>query len=191
VNFLQLSDRVPSEPGLYRMRPLPNEEEEINEYLFRVWGKGSTGLFIDEGYMVPDPRTHNGLKAVLTQGRALHIPVITLSQRPSGINRHCFSEADMFCSYHLNDKQDRERVAELVPEDEVWGDLKKQSLSRLPDFHSRWYDVGFNWSTVLAPCPSPEKILKRFKQRLEPKRETIDNPGQSGIGDHSLIKTIC
>jgi hypothetical protein len=165
-----IEDHIPDEPGVYYTHPAPNQEEEINEFMWRVWRQGSTGLFIDEGYMVPNPLKNNGLKAVLTQGRALRIPVITLSQRPSGVNRHVFSEADMFAAYHLNDKKDRERVAEMTPDDEIWN-----QDNRLEDFHSRWYDVGLNYSAILKPVPEPKKILARFEDRLVPKKETIDN----------------
>jgi hypothetical protein len=185
VKDLVVTDHIPHEPGLYRMKPDPVAEDDINEFMFRVWRTGSVGLFIDETYMVPNPLKRNGLKAVLTQGRALHIPVIALSQRPSGVNRHVFSEADMFCSYHLNDKKDRERVGELTPDDEVW-----DQDARLPDFHSRWYDVGYNWSAILKPVPNPEKILQRFRSRLEPPKETVDNTGQSDLQQGQRKKVI-
>lgn len=183
---LELHERVPRKPGLYYMKPAPNAEDAINKFLWTVWQAGDVGLFIDEGYMVPNPIKNNGLKAVLTQGRALHIPVITLSQRPCGVNRHVFSEADMFASYFLNDVKDQARISEMVPRDSpVWNQDK-----RLPDFHCRWYDVGRNWCAILRPVPPPSRILRRFAERLAPVKETVDNSGQSDMAEVQFKKII-
>ncbi len=166
---LDLADKLPKRPGLYRVTPLHSEPEAVEDWLWRVWAKGKTGLLIDEGYMIPDGRKNSALQTLFTQGRALGIPVIILSQRPAWLNRFCFSECDYYCCFHLNDVRDQLTVKGFTPHNnEVW-DMTR----RLPPHHSRWYDIGRDYSAVLGPAPDPEKILDRFDAILKPKQRWV------------------
>src|SRR5579862_5410488 len=40
----------PKHRGLYVVRPLPGDDKEVADYMWRVWEKGKHGLFVDEGY---------------------------------------------------------------------------------------------------------------------------------------------
>jgi hypothetical protein len=161
-------DDVPSKPGLYHLKPLPTQNDKMENWLWKVWNAGNIGLFNDEGYMLPDIEA---FRTILTTGRAKHIPVITLSQRPVDLPRLTISESEFFQAFHLNDRRDRETVSKFTPEDEIWGNWKKPP--RLPEFHSRWYDVGKDFSCVLGPVPDMDKILQRFDDRLKPRRRLI------------------
>jgi hypothetical protein len=161
------SDPIPTQPGLYHIEPLATELDKLEDWLWRVWHHGKVGLFIDEGYLMPDNSA--AFKAILTTGRSLFIPVYTLSQRPVKLPRFTLSETSFYMSFRLQDRRDRKVVEEFTPEDHpIW-----RSDERLPEYHSRWYDVGQDFSCVLGPVPDMAKILERFDMRLAPKRKMI------------------
>lgn len=150
---------VPKKPGVYIVKPLPDEMEEVNEWLWKVWAQEKVGLYFDEMYNVPDPVKKSALKAVLTQGRSKAIPAICLTQRPAWISRFVFSEADFYAVFHLNTIKDIQKIEEFFPKET---DVR----NRLPEYNSYWYDVGSNASFELKPAPSAEITLQRFDDRL-------------------------
>jgi hypothetical protein len=147
---IKVTGRPPKQPGIYVVRPMPNES--VEELLWKIWAKGNIGLYIDEGYMLGNDS--DAFQAILTQGRSKYIPVITLSQRPVWMSRFVFSEADFYQIFWLNDKRDRKTVQSFIPE------IKDE---RLPDFHSYYYDVGKDELIVLKPVPSEEEIIARLQ----------------------------
>lgn len=158
-------DEVPSKPGLYHLRPNPvSDDDAVENWLLRVWHKRNIGLYIDEALRIPAGRT-GAYEAIQTQGRALHIPTISLSQRPVALNRFAFSEANHVVAMRLTDRRDRKTVSEYVPID--------YDAERLPEYHSRWYDVNSDRLHTLGPVPSGEEILERFASRIEPRRRMI------------------
>lgn len=164
-------DEVPDYPGLYHLQPMPHEDAEVESWLWKVWHHEKIGLFIDEGFLIPDGKA---FKSLLVTGRSKLIPIYTLSQRPVKVNRFVFTEADFLQTFRLNDKDDRERIKELTPtpidgETSIW-DPKAQPLEK---YHSKWYDVVADVSLILAPAPRIEHILQRFDDRLTPKRRII------------------
>lgn len=143
--------QLPTEPGLYILRPLPNQDAEVNDYLWRVWRAGNIGLYFDEGYMVAKS---DALDAILTQGRSKHIPVIILSQRPVWLSRFAFSEAEFYQTFSLNDIRDRKTVTAFQP--------AEVGENRLPEFNSHYYDVGRDTLNTLGPVPTLASLLPRF-----------------------------
>lgn len=162
IHEIGLDERIPSKPGLYIVHPQPHQEEQVEDWLWKVWSKEKTGLYFDEGYMLPDK---GALRAILTQGRSKHIPVIMLSQRPSQITRFAVSEADHYAVFHQNDKNDRKRIGEFTPPDFAHSDL--------PPYHFRWYNVAEHRVHNFAPVPTGDEILQRIEKRLGPKRRFI------------------
>jgi hypothetical protein len=75
---------MPRKPGLYRMRVDPQDEDNLEQWLWDVWKRGNIGLFIDEVALVPQK---HAFKAILRQGRSKLIPVIACTQRPVGCDR--------------------------------------------------------------------------------------------------------
>lgn len=156
----------PKKPGLYVVRPLPHQEAEVEAFLWKVWKRGDTGLFFDEGYMV---KKSNALNAILTQGRSKRIPVITCLQRPVWAPRFCFSEAQFFAVFHQHDKRDVDTVQAFVNTD--------VSQFRGP-YHALWYDVGANAgrgeATVFRPVPPSHQIVAAFEPKKDgPKKRVI------------------
>jgi hypothetical protein len=167
---IDLDDDLPASnhPGIYHMQILPTEIDALEKWLWRVWKQTHIGLFFDEGALLD--RNSAAMKTIQVTGRALKIPVYTLSQRPVGLGRPIFSELNYYMGFHLNDSRDRDTVAEWTPDYGVWEGRQKE---RLPKFHSRWYDVGADFSCVLGPAPRAEHILQRFDERLRPRKRFL------------------
>jgi hypothetical protein len=151
---------VPKHPGLYIVHPLGERHKDAMEnWLWKIHARGNTGLFFDEGYMLPDK---GALQAVLTQGRSLRIPAIILSQRPVWMNRFCFSEANQITAFHLNDQRDQQTVQTFTPKGFVG--------ERLPEYHSRLYDVDRDLVFTMLPVPEAGQIVESINARLLPTR---------------------
>jgi hypothetical protein len=155
VQRLEL-DETPGDKGLYIVSPLPDQGEELDAFFGRIWEKQNIGVYIDEGYMIDKTDKMN---ALLTQGRSRNIPMIILSQRPSWISKFVFSEADFFQLFHLQNEDDRKNIAKSIPFD---------TNSRLPRYHSYWYNAGDNEIVQFAPVPSRATILESFRQAFPP-----------------------
>lgn len=155
---------VPKHPGLYTVRPLPSEENEVEEWLWKIWKREKIGLYADEGYNIPDK---GAFQAILTQGRSKKLPVICCTQRPAWISRFVFSEADHFAVFHLNHREDQLKVQAFTPRDRM--DLR----NRLPDYHAYWYDVKKDNVFVLAPVPEGVEIVDKIDSRLTPRKRTF------------------
>lgn len=155
-------DEVPGGPGVYIVKPLPHEEDEVEAQMWKIWERGNTGMFIDEGYMIP--RNQKAFRAILTQGRSKRIPMIVLSQRPTWIDRFVFTEAEFHQVFRLQHSDDIRAVQKFVP-----ANLE----TRLPDYHSYYYDVGQNEMVKLGPVPPIEHIHATFARRLGQQRKVV------------------
>ncbi|MDE2019992.1 MAG: hypothetical protein KGJ13_06640 [Patescibacteria group bacterium] len=166
---IEIGDSIPERPGLYVIRPLPSEIDDMEKWLWRVWEKGGTGLYIDEAYLLPNKEA---IKNILAQGRSLRIPVIASSQRPVDVPRSIFTEASHIAVFRLNDDRDKDIVRAFTPKNMLYADRKTER--RLPDYHSFWYSVKDHkagdlqpWH-VLGPAPKPAKIVEAINERLAP-----------------------
>jgi hypothetical protein len=156
----------PKRPGIYIYHHIPDKDDDaLNELLWYVWGRGNVGVYMDEGYMIP-PRLPS-LNALYTQGREKHIPMITLTQRPSGMSRFAVSESDFFALFPITDKEDRKRVQGYIPTDlEAILAPEAGAASILPEFHCLYFDVAKNTLEIVRPVPDEASILKIFHDRL-------------------------
>jgi DNA helicase HerA-like ATPase len=153
----------PTKPGIYAVRPIPDlDDKAVENFLWKVWAQGETGIYIDEGYML-GPR-NPALNACLTQGRSKHIEMIILSQRPMWLSRFVFSEANYFAIFNLTDLDDRKTVRRFIG---------GRSISTLPKFNCLWYDVDKQEPCQFAPVPNRDAIIKTFEIRLKKKVKTI------------------
>jgi hypothetical protein len=148
--------------GIYVVQPRPDQKDELDKFLWRIWARGNCGIYIDEGYMVTGI---DSFDAMLTQGRSKHIPMIVLSQRPVWMSRFVFSEADFYQLFNLNLLDDRRKMAEYIRE--------LDPEYHLPEYHSVWYDVAEDHVIQFAPVPSRERILETFKARLTPRKVLV------------------
>lgn len=157
AQHIEVTDDIPTKPGIYIVHPTPQEDNEaVERQLRQIWSNENTGLYIDEGYMVD--RTSTALSAIMTQGRSKHVPVIILTQRPVWVNPFVLSEAQFIQVFRLSKETDRKAVANNLDEFKI--DV------RLPKYHSYYYDVERNTMMVLPPSPDGDAILDTFNTRL-------------------------
>jgi hypothetical protein len=155
-------DEIPADKGVYIVKPLPHEEDAVEAQMWKIWERGNTGVFIDEGYMIP--RNQRAFRALLTQGRSKRIPLIVLSQRPTWMDRFIFTESEFHQVFRLQHTDDMRAVQKFIP-----ADLEK----RLPEYHSYYYDVGLNAVAKLGPVPKIETIHGTFARRLAKQRKVV------------------
>lgn len=153
---LQLGDAIPRAPGIYVVRPSPADIKSgaVDQFLWRIYERENTGLWIDEGYMLGDS---TAFETLLTQGRSKHIPIITLTQRPVWLSRFVFSESMFYQIFSLTDRRDKKTVEAFAP---INMDAK------LPEFHSIYYDVARDRVTYLSPVPEESVIQADIDRRL-------------------------
>lgn len=148
---LALGD-MPGKRGLYRMPVHPGQEDELEEWLWRVWKKENIGLFIDEVSLVPQKRA---FKAILRQGRSKRIPVIACTQRPVDCDREVFSESQYRMFYGIEDDRDWLVIRGLFKGADV--------TAPLPAFWSYWYDVKEKGALKLKPVPPPKEVAAMLR----------------------------
>jgi hypothetical protein len=163
VDEIDVGDRIPSRKGLYVVRPHPQKDKEgpITDFFFRVWEKEGTGLFIDESYMIN--RYDEGLRAVLTQGRSKHIPVIALTQKPVWVSPFIHSESEFKSVFFLQMPRDIDTIQEWLPQRDNNGN--RVNPGGLPDYHSYWYGVHGREIARMGPCPPEQDVLDIFDRR--------------------------
>ena len=153
----------PKKPGLYVVRPIPERDDKaVENFLWKIWEQGATGIYIDEGYMLGN--RNPALNACLTQGRSKHIEMITLSQRPVWMSKFVFSESNFFGVMNLTLADDRKYVSSYIG---------GTPINLLPRYHCLWYDCDNQGGTVLKPVPGRDELLRRFEERLSRKVRRI------------------
>lgn len=158
--------KPPKEPGLYIMHPVPLRDDElVDAWLWKVWEQNNVGLYIDEGYALPQTR-RSAFSAILTQGRSKHIPVIILFQRPVNMNLYTVAQADFFAVFEQNIDVDLKKTSEFIAPAITEDGRKITVFTDLPDYYCLWYDVGQGRTTVLRPARPEAEILERFRIRL-------------------------
>lgn len=177
ARHIDFSDN-PKKPGLYILHAGPGDEDEVKEFLWKIWRRENVGLFVDEAYMLPPEYGKNRpFEAILTQGRSKRIPVITLSQRPVKVSRFVFSEAAHLVAFNLSDKRDRKTLTELAPEDFFEWVPPEYRETGIPPYHARWYSVKANAGQgaryLAKPVPDADTIREAIDSQLEPKRRVL------------------
>jgi hypothetical protein len=154
ITELALGAKIPRKPGLYLITPRPGQEDYVEAFLWRMWEAENVGLYVDEAALMP---AGDAFPALLQQGRSKRIPVIACSQRPVGVARGLFSEANYFCVYRMADKRDYRLVEGFAP-----ADLGRQ----LPPYCWHWYDVARNTLLAMRPVSPPAMVAERLGARL-------------------------
>jgi len=154
---------VPSKPGLYVVRPIPQRDDKaVEQFLWNCWAKENVGIYVDEGYMLGN--RNPALNACLTQGRSKRIEMMILSQRPVWMSKFVFSEANYFAVMNLTLEDDRKYVSSYTGGTQI---------KLLPKYNCLWYDCDGQNGTRLAPVPGRDDLLARFEQRLSRKVKVI------------------
>lgn len=142
--------------GLYLVSIRPGQEDEVEEWLWKIWERGDIGLFADEATLLPHKEA---FKALLRQGRSKRIPMIMCTQRPVDIEREVFTEASFISLFRLQDERDYKTV-------EFFTGMKRLRDNQLPAHWSRWYMADKNQYLTLKPCPPPQRIVDRLRDNV-------------------------
>lgn len=181
IKLIKCENAPPRKPGLYYMNPTPKVDDEAMEaWLFEVWDNGryrrrfvdkrnGTGLFIDEGYQLPQ---RDGFDILLTQGRSLDIPIICLYQRPTWMSRFAVAQADFFAIFDQNDERDIKTTSSFIKPAVAPNGGLIDAYSELDRYYCLWYDVSEGHSCVLKPAPGRQEILNNFNLRLQKPRNS-------------------
>jgi hypothetical protein len=166
VQHLTEQSQIPERPGIYIVHPHPANEEAVEKQMWQIWEHGNTGVYVDEGYMIG--ANSKAFRALLTQGRSKHIPMIVLSQRPVWMDRFVFSESQVFQVFLLQDEDDYRHVMRFVPfKRQRWFiEGKYRTPPRLPTFHSYYYDQRTDQLEHIGPVPDRDAVLDTFDKRL-------------------------
>lgn len=147
---------MPGKRGLYRIEPRPDQDDELETWLWSIWERGNVGLFIDEAALLP---RQSAWKAILRQGRSKRIPVIACTQRPVGVDRETFSEAGYFAVFGRMTYPDDQKLVSLF----LGG--RREIDEPLPRHHFWWFDVAQQLLMRLRPVPEPDTIVSRIRDR--------------------------
>ena len=153
----------PTKAGLFVVRPTPDENESVEQFLWSIHKNENTGVYIDEGYMIGNSPA---FRALLTQGRSKNIPMIVLSQRPVWLSRFVWSESDFYQVFHLNSISDKKSVKDYL---HPGIDVARQ----LDNYWSWYHDVGLHAYALLRPVPSHDTILNIFSERQRLRRKPL------------------
>lgn len=149
---LKMGD-MPGKRGLYRMHVRPDQEDELEEWFWRVWKRGNIGIFVDEVSLVPQKKA---FKAILRQGRSLRIPVIACTQRPVDCDREVFSESQYRLLYGIEDMhRDYPVIRGLFGQQDV--------REPLPEHCFYWYDARQKRCSRLRPVPPPATVAANIR----------------------------
>ncbi len=171
VKEIKVSSKPPTKPGLYIMKPRPILDDlELEAWLMKCWAQEEIGLYIDEGYALPNMGKTQAFTLILTQGRSKKIPVIILYQRPVYMNIFAVAQADFFAVFEQNIEADLKKTKEFIEPGYSKTGVKITPYTRLPLYHCLWYDVSRGSTSVLLPAPSEPIILKTFRARLNPRQ---------------------
>lgn len=173
VKTLKVGDKPPKKPGIYRLCPdLGDDDEAVHTYLERVYHAGDHGLYIDEGYAVPNAQNCRPLNAIFTQGRARNTPVICCYQRPVFMSRFAVAQASFISHFEEDDKRDLATSSQFIKPAISPTGKEITVFTKLPKYQSLWYDKGGRKTSVLMPGPDDKQIVQIFRQRLGAKQNS-------------------
>lgn len=103
---------------VYRPRPedfddLPDRFDELVRIIY-VGGGGRAIVLHETADVAPSTGSRRYLSATWRQGRSLGIPIVAITQRPVGVDRHALSEPSTVALFRLQHPDDRRLVAQLV-----------------------------------------------------------------------------
>lgn len=157
---------LPQNAGLYIVSVDPFDYDGFDDMMFQCWRRGNTGILIDEAMSDPVVKS-KGYAKVMTQGRSRHVPCISCSQRPAWLSRVTLSESDYISVFSLNNKTDRVKVNDFI------ADGDEDFYKPLPDYYSRWYDVGNNNLLTMKPVPEKRLLIEKFNAKIEKQKPRV------------------
>lgn len=154
ITAISLYDRPPRRPGLYLVSPRPGEDDAVDRFLWRIWEQENCGLYVDEAPLMP--AYGDAFPACIQQGRSKNIPIIACCQRPVGVARGLFSEANFVCVYDVIDRRDYKLIEGVVP---------ANMAEPLPVYHWKWFDRSARTVLNMGPVPPPNTVADMLAVR--------------------------
>ncbi len=110
--------------GLTKLQYRPGKgfdrESDFESLYDWVFSRRNTFVYTDEVFLVSEGRfIPDALRACITSGRERGIGMLHATQRPAGIDRRFLTESEHFYVFELLTKDDRARMAEMMPEQVV------------------------------------------------------------------------
>lgn len=150
---------MPGKQGFYRVSVRPGQDDELEDWLWKVWEKGNIGLFCDEVSLIG---RNDAFKAILRQGRSKRIPVIACTQRPVDCDREVFTESQYRSLFGIEDlHRDYPVIRGLFGMTDV-----RPMIAQLPRHWSLWYDARQKSLTTLRPVPAPASLASDLRQTI-------------------------
>jgi DNA helicase HerA-like ATPase len=172
ANEIRIDKSPPTKPGLYIVRPDVEEPRQMNDFLLRSWENEETGLYFDEGFMVPQNRPYKAFDHIMNQGRSRNVPVIACYQRSSWLSQFAMANASYFAIFRMKKPEDRDTLTGYISEDMPASNMSIHT--RLPKHYCLWYEDDEDRLTILKPSPGPDHVLETFRQRLVKKKGMFD-----------------
>lgn len=103
---------------VYRPTPadfddLPDRFDELVRIVY-TGGGGRAIILHETADVAPSSGSRRYLSAAWRQGRSLGIPIVAITQRPVGVDRHALSESAHVAIFRVQHPEDRRLVAQLV-----------------------------------------------------------------------------
>lgn len=165
------NERLPKEPGIYMVRPEP-EEGSLDNLLQQAYvrganngGRANVGFFIDEGTEIGQRSLP--FRRVQTQGRSMRIPTIVGSQRPVWLSKYAFTEAKFFSIFPLNDIEDRRIVSKWCK------GLDLNYDETLGEYESYYFTGATRHLVKMGPAKTPDELYQVFEDRRPRPRKRL------------------
>lgn len=146
---------------------LPGQEDEVEEFLWQVYRAGRkrqpTLVVYDEGADVG----HNlrPLNTLFTQGRALRVGVIYLTQRPSRIPIYAPTQADDYYIFNMLGRSDLSKLEEYMYEVRLNDYLSPKSPMALKQYEYLHYNIPTASASVEQPVEYDTSALFSVQPR--------------------------
>jgi hypothetical protein len=116
------------------VRPKRDDDEKLTEFLIDAFKGRNVTIYCDELAVMAEryPESMSILKEIALTGREKNVSLWNATQRPRGIPKIFFTEAEVFFIFRLQDNDDREHVA---------GYIGAEVKDKIPRFQF-WYYRG-------------------------------------------------
>jgi len=149
------------------VRPKRDDDEKLSDFLIAAFRDRNVTIYCDELAVMAEryPESLSVMKEIALTGREKNVSLWNATQRPRGIPRIFFTEAEVFFIFRMNDSDDRDHVAGYT------GPEVKQRIPR----HQFYYYRGEEDAPRLM-------TLDLGRRNVYPIQETIKEGGSYEFG---------
>jgi Helicase HerA, central domain len=138
---------------LYEPEPPALKDEALDELFFAVLKRGYVVVIIEDTYgMMSAQSAPAGYLALMANGRAKHVTVYTLSQRPMGVHDLTLSQSTHFLIFRMLGPANKKRIVEFTDDATIAYPLKR--------FEFRYWTEEMDKSRKFAPLRREDVIVR-------------------------------